>query len=279
MPVGIDLLPGVGVSSGYGGSERRAFSLGVIADLYGGLDGYAFGGFATLGGDVVGVQQSVGLAVAERVRGVQLGVVGVALHLEGAQLGAFNVSGGGEGAQIGFVNVASVLRGPQVGILNIGDRADVGVGIINIYAQGRTQLEVTGDSGGLLRLAVKHGAGWWHSVYTVASNPFYGEVALMVGLGFGARAEITDALHFDADLMTYYVVDTRWQPGTSFYSRVQLLAGVQVIDALDVVFGVGLDVFFTDVAGTPVYTPALDVRWDMNTTFWPTLILGVQAGD
>ncbi|MGE3633177.1 MAG: hypothetical protein AB7P00_24985, partial [Sandaracinaceae bacterium] len=69
LPFGIDLLPGVGFSSVYGGRERRTISLGVLGDLYGGLDGYAFAIFATIGGDVRGVQQSVGFSVAERVEG------------------------------------------------------------------------------------------------------------------------------------------------------------------------------------------------------------------
>lgn len=264
LPFGIDLLPGVGFSSVYGGRERRTISLGVLGDLYGGLDGYAFAIFATIGGDVRGVQQSVGFSVAERVEGAQLGIVNIAAEgVRGLQLGGLNVAGG-------------PVRGVQIGAINIGETADVGVGLINVYTRGQTHLELSGDSGGTFRLAVKHGVGWWHSIYALGVNPFYGETMLMAGLGFGVRAELAEIAFLDVDLSTHYAVDTRFQFGLTLLSSFQILAGIRPIDGFAIVIGLGLNVLYSDDSATPAYTAALNTGLE-DVDLWPSIVLGVQA--
>ncbi|MBX3276008.1 MAG: hypothetical protein KF729_37500 [Sandaracinaceae bacterium] len=265
LEVGLDLFPGAGFSSVYGGRERRNFSLGVLGDLYGGLEGYAFGGLLTAGGDVVGVQQSVGVTAAESVDGAQLGVVNVA---------AREVAG----AQIGFINVAGgPVRGLQLGLVNVAESAEAGIGILNFYARGRTQVEVTGDSAGSFRVAVKHGSGPWHTLYSLGVNPFYGETAFLAGIGCGGRATLHELVFLDVDVFTHYTFDTRVQIGVSFITGARVLVGLRPDPAFAVVLGLGLEVHNTSDPTTPLYAPVLGTVLDFDVRLWPTLVLGVQV--
>lgn len=162
-------------------------------------------------------------------------------------------------------------------MVNIGETADVGVGLINVYSRGDTHLELTGATTGGFQLALKHGVGWWHSIYSIGVNPFYGDVFMMAGLGFGVRVELAEIAFLDLDLTVHYGWDSRWQFGVTFLNGFRVLAGIRPVEGFAIVFGLGLEVFLTSIPGTPVYTPALETVFPDDTRLWPTIVLGLQA--
>ena len=213
----------------------------------------------SLGGDVHGVQQSFGFTAAERVDGAQLGLINTSAEgVRGAQIGGVNIAGG-------------PVHGAQIGAINIGESADVGIGLINIYTRGRTHWELTGDSSGFFRMAIKHGSGPWHSVYSVGVNPFYGETALLLGLGFGGRIPLADFAFLDLDAVSHWIVDTRWQIGPTFVTGGRALVGLRPVEDFAIVFGLGFDVHNTADTSTPIYAQVLGTTLADNTRIWPTL--------
>ncbi len=270
LTAGIDFLPFLGTSTQYQGGELRHASLGILGDLYGALDGYALGGIFTLGGRVRGVQQAGLLTYANRLQGAQLSFLNIAGEsVDGVQIGAVNVAGG-------------PVRGAQIGFLNIGERADAGIGFLNFYSQGRTDLEVRVDSSGFLRTAVKHGSGPMHSIYGIGTTPFYGDVPLLVGLGIGLRAELDPMVFIDFDADTHYMlIFPVEQRSVNVLGAFHVIVGLQPIPELAIVLGVGYTVHTTSDVTDPLYAfEPIVTRFlegsDLAVRGWPDITLGVQ---
>jgi uncharacterized protein YjbI with pentapeptide repeats len=148
IPVGIDLLPYVGTSSGLP-YTRRLVSFNLIGGISGGIDAVELGGALNLTrGDVRGAQLS-GAAnlVLEDVSGMQasgaINIIGG--NLSGAQFaGAANIVGGNGGSQLsGAVNIA-------------GGRTDGAqlAGAVNVTGTELSGLQATGAvniAGGAVR--------------------------------------------------------------------------------------------------------------------------------
>lgn len=157
VPFGIDFAPLLGMSTALVGTERRAFSLGVVGALHAGSDGFSGSSVLDLGvGEVRGAQVSGVLSLATGgvrgvqasgvlslsggdVRGLQLGVVDVAAgELHGLQGGVLDVAGPVEGAQLGVLTVAGPVDGAQLGVVNVaaGEVRGAQLGLVNV-ASGR----------------------------------------------------------------------------------------------------------------------------------------------
>ncbi|HJL16895.1 MAG TPA: hypothetical protein RMH99_14620 [Sandaracinaceae bacterium LLY-WYZ-13_1] len=126
---GIDFAPGVGVSTAFGGRERRTLSLGVLGALTGGLDGVGLSSTLDLSlGDVNGVQVAGAWAHGHEVLGGQLaGVAAVAEgRMRGVQVGgAAAIAGPVAGGQLS--GVAAVAAGPVHG-LQVGGALSLAAG-------------------------------------------------------------------------------------------------------------------------------------------------------
>ena len=76
------------------------------------MNGLQFGTFAAKSATVNGFQLSCGYAEADKVQGLQFGLVTSARKLRGLQVGLFNSAEGGCGLQVGLLNnAASGLAG------------------------------------------------------------------------------------------------------------------------------------------------------------------------
>ena len=122
---------GVQMSFCGGSFERRLYGLqlGILASGYAQQDlpfdeyhfcnlafcrmnGLQFGTFAAKSATVNGFQLSCGYAEADKVQGLQFGLVTSARKLRGLQVGLFNSAEGGCGLQVGLLNnAASGLAG------------------------------------------------------------------------------------------------------------------------------------------------------------------------
>ena len=166
-----------------------------------------------------GAQLGVVAVTGRDFDGLQASVVGVVggTTLIGAQIGTLNVAGGDvDGVQVGVVNVAGgAVSGTQVGVINVADDTDTGgIGVLSLYARGRTQLRAGVDADGFARTEVVHGGRLTHNVLSAGISPF-GEGRFRVGLGFGARVFSNGPIYVDLDLSAHNLFplsDSSFQP-------------------------------------------------------------------
>jgi len=254
IPVAIDFAPYVGVSSATRGSDLRNFSLGAVGDLYGALTGVAIGGVVSLGAsDVTGLQIGGVFAMAPRsLTGVQIGgVLGLAGQMKGAQVGFVNVvTDDAKGAQLGFVNVGAAamagtqigfvnyvhddLAGVQIGFVNVADEADLGIGLVNIYPNGRTHVSANGDTSGFVQAELSHGSRYVHNIVVAGANPFHSDAAPVLGGGIGGVIPLGP--HVDLSIDGLFRLTLRNLDQGTY----DLLPGARATFAFSIVDGVAL---------------------------------------
>lgn len=177
VPLGLDFIPYLGMSSIWKGGDRRVLSIGalggwtgalegvavsgvvdlvethvrgmeiggVVALAHGSVEGLQLGGIsASAGGYLDGLQLGGISARAERVRGLQIGGISsyAAGGLEGVQLGLVNHAGEGAGLQAGLVqHVDGDFDGIQVGLVNVvGGKAGVQIGLVNVSESAQASI-------------------------------------------------------------------------------------------------------------------------------------------
>ncbi len=274
VAIGIDLVPGLTLPRQPLDGTVRALSFGVVtySTALDGFEGALAGtlhrgdvhgvqiasGFHLVGGDLHGVQVASGVNLVaghlhgaqvasganlavEVDRGAQLAVFnGVAKSMHGAQIGIANLSGGPvAGVQLGLVNFsAGHVSGVQVGLFNLGKSAEVGVGLLSLYWNGRTHVQAwtTGERG--FSLGLEHGSNRVHNLFVLGANPVAGQEAWRpyTGLGLGIHSQPFSRLGVDFDALQLLRHDpnaSEWQTETQLrilaswrlFSSVRLIAG------------------------------------------------------
>jgi hypothetical protein len=140
LPLGLDFGPYLGASSTETGrSSDRNFSFGLVAALYGGVEGFALSGTANIDtGSACGLE----LAGAANITvgsldGLQLaGIANVAGEVRGAQIsGTLNIASQVTGLQLGAVDIsAGPVRGAQIGVITYAEESDFSLGVVDVTA-------------------------------------------------------------------------------------------------------------------------------------------------
>ncbi len=236
IPVGIDLLPWIGTSSGWP-DGRRTFSLNILGGVSGGLYGLEIGALTNIiRGTARGVQlggvanivseQTLGAQLAGvanltsgSARGAQIGTLNVTHDiLKGTQLGAFNIVGGHiKGAQLGVANIElgrQTSSAAQVGAVNVS-RAMKGMrwGVVNVGLD-----DISGFSLGVVNVTTGAHRGFSLGVINVATEP-------VDGFSFGV---VNTAPEADASFGLLNVAwRGRWQPTVYTNWEGSVIAGIK----------------------------------------------------
>jgi hypothetical protein len=296
---GIDLAPGAGMSSVERGRGVRAISIGVAGtlsrsvhgvDIAGGVAlsrqatcGVQLAGAATLTlGRVQGLQVAGGIAYAGSVYGAQLASVNVATGpVWGAQIATVNVAAGDvQGTQLGVVNIAAGdVRGLQLGVVNVAKDGDAALGVVSIYRNGRSNIDVTASekAGGLA--SFEHGGRVLHNIYGVGERRNGETTRAMLALGLGARIVGNEDFTFDLDLLHHWVI----KPGSQYTSleQVRLLFAVKLATGFSVIAGPTWSLLVTQdpEESASSLLPSTDLTRENATTrviSWPGITFGVR---
>jgi hypothetical protein len=230
--------------------------------------------FNYVGGDVHGLQLAGGMNFS---RG--------AVH--GAQLssGLNYAQGAVHGAQLGSLNIArDVVHGLQVGLVNYAKDVDFALGLVNIVREGRTHLELTGSSDGMVNLTLKHGGRHFHYMYGLLARPDGAGTLIGAGMGLGGRVTFGDRVFVDIDTLAYAVqqrdeIGRNTSPDAMLVQR--LMLGVRLFSRLALVGGVSYSLLWSD-EGAPDYgsfgTQTLDEPvGGRSLSGWPNVVLGLQV--
>lgn len=246
--------------------------------------GLQLGALNVAGGEVEGLQAAA-LNVADDVRGAQLAALNVAGgDVRGAQIGAVNVADGAvRGAQIGTLNVASgPVDGLQLGVMNVARRADVGIGVLNLYWDGWSDADVVANESGMLLAGVRHGSGALYNVYYVGSHMSSEGSDLVAGLGFGGRVPVGAQLELDIDVVNL------WMAHGAEYDRILNLSSLRphlswrATPALALYLGPTLNIEFADAEREREVDPLLG-DWtlhesapDHDLRMWFGFVAGIR---
>ncbi len=210
VPVGVDFLPLVGVSSVTRARDTRNFSLGALGTLAHNIDGLGIDGIVGITtGTVRGVEiAGITSVVANDVDGAQIGgVVNVAGSVSGVQIGGVaNVAAGDvDGAQIGgVVNVAAGhVRGVQLGLVNVASDSDAPIGLFNIIKNGGHHVDVWSQDTGAVMAGVQLGGKYTHAILGVGARPGPDGVRFVYGGGIGVHADVSERVGLDFDLLQH----------------------------------------------------------------------------
>lgn len=284
LPVGVDFLPFLGVSTADRGRSIRGLSLGALGDLSGGVHGLALSGVVSVAaGGLCGAQLAGVANIAQDSSGVQIaGVANTASNLDGLEIaGVANVArGDASGAQIGPVNVASgSMHGVQIGVLNYGRDADFQFGVLNINPGGRFLIDAwSKPESALVMAGIKHGGAHYHYVYgigtrvTDASHPW-------AAFGVGAHITPTDKVYVDLDAVGYLQLVFRGVEPSDLYET-RAVVGYQILPAVSLFAGptytVGAQRTSVDI-GAPGYASVFSTRSDVTFSGWPGIAVGVEG--
>jgi hypothetical protein len=234
-------------------------------------------------GSMRGLQYSIWYNQAERMQGVQLGIVNVTEDLQGTQLGVINIARRGRGAQLGVINVAQDLKGTSLGVLPINLRA-------------RFHIDFWTAESSYLNLGVKYGGRRLHVLLPSGLHPREGyPLRFSYGGGVGVHNPIGRVLFIDLDAI---VSQVHFRPGDSFkariHSQLRLVIGLQFHRHFGFFGGLSANLFATaqpppsvpdDADGNPqdAYTQlalfggAGRTEAQGNTfVAWPGLFFGLQ---
>lgn len=280
------------------GGPAQGLQAGVVNVIDGDLQGIQ-AGTVNIGSAVRGVQGGVVNLASGGLQGVQAGTVNIAAGVRGVQAGVVNLSSGdASGVQAGVFNLAAGKAGWQVGVLNLGKEADVGLGVLSLYWNGRTHLQAWTGTAGQTMVGVKHGSNRIHNLLAVGSQPDgKGGWDAVGALGIGVRLVAGDRLTLDVDAQQQLVA-ARTPPMAggnsamhfSTQSQLSALLGIRLLGTWRIFGGptyqVAVDgdpnLVHTDVwwrGGDRNGPGAVSMRWtdgDVRVRGWPGLVLGVS---
>lgn len=294
VPLGGDVIPFVGTSTVYRGTDRRLLSLGVFnysgaiegadAGLAGSLVSgdlvgvQASGGVNLVGGDIDGVQGAAGVnLVRGGVDGIQLsaganltqggvdGIQGAAgfnyagAAVDGIQAAAgLNVAAADvDGLQAATVNYAGGhVDGFQLGLVNIARSVDAPIGLVNVVREGRTHLDVWGSETGFVDVAFKHGGTFVHNLYGFGYRPGAGCREWSMLLGIGGHLPVSERFATDLDLFTQHVSPTgTFVAAPNFLSTLRLRGVLSLGDHVALTAGVSANSWVSTVHDGARYVP------------------------
>lgn len=329
VALAVDLLPGFTLPPGAGQDGVRALSFGPLITFSSHLRGIEAAGVVALktgrvqgiqvsgvlnvagqleagiqastvnlaGGPARGIQAGVVNLVGGSLRGIQAGTVNLTGSLQGVQAGVTNlVFGDATGVQAGVFNYASGRAGWQVGVLNLGRDADVGLGLLSLYWDGRTHLQLSSSAAGQTLVALKHGSRRIHNLLAAGAQPDGAQGWNPVAaLGLGVRLFDTGRWYLDLDLQQQVIF--RQSPGAtrgsrsvdvSTQSQLSALLGLKLWRSLGIFAGptyqLAIDgnpeLLHADVwyRGGTMQAGFLSAQWrdrDVQVRGWPGLTVGV----
>ena len=330
VAIAVDLVPGFTLPPGAGQDGVRALSFGPLITFSSHLRGIEAAGVVALktgrvrgiqvsgvlnvagqleagiqastvnlaGGPARGIQAGVVNLVGGSLRGIQAGTVNLTGSLQGVQAGVTNlVFGDATGVQAGVFNYATGRAGWQVGVLNLGRDADVGLGLLSLYWDGRTHLQLSSSAAGQTLVALKHGSRRIHNLLAVGAQPDgakgWDPVA---ALGLGVRLFDTGRWYLDLDLQQQVIF--RQSPGAtrgshsvdvSTQSQISALLGLKLWRSLGIFAGptyqLAVDgnpeLLHADVwwRGGTMQAGFLSAQWrdrDVQVRGWPGFTVGVN---
>lgn len=293
---GLQVAGGFALVQGTGAGLQTAGAVSLALENFDGLQ--VAGVSATVLGRMRGVQTSSGLNItrglalgaqlsianyASELRGIQFGTLNLAGSVVGLQAGAANYANEVRGVQIGLLNVSSgYVHGLQLGIVNLADGADAGIGLINIYRNGRTQVRVGMDTAGFIAADVIHGSRITHTIYSLGVNPVDGRSSVAFGLGVGARASLSERVHLDFDVLSRVLMTTEGNDvRADGVLEPRIVLGVQLYKAIGAFVGLAYPIRFSGAEAPLDYSRLTTVLREAGVAgafvdAWPSLSLGIE---
>lgn len=262
----------------------KGAQLASIANTAQGLDGVQVGVIDVATGDASGLQAGLVEVAGGALTGAQLGLIEVAAgSVQGTQIGLINIGGGSlGGAQIGLINIAAGnVRGAQIGLVNVSTSSTFSLGLVDVFTRGRLHLDLWGQESGLLMAGIKHGSGYFHSIYGAGVLPVGDHARPALSLGFGAHFQLSNRLFLDTDLLDYGIFGTSAGEAAVNVAQARVVLGARLVDHLAIFGGPSYDVATSFDGQVPDLSP-----YGVNFTSshgknvvqgWPGLVLGVQG--
>jgi hypothetical protein len=172
------------------------------------------------------------------------------------------------------------VHGVQVGIVNVAVDSDFSLGILNVIARGRFNIDAWGlPDSGLLLAGVKNGGPHYHYIYAVGIRPADTHHA-WVAWGIGAHITPLDSVFVDIDAIAHGEIVDNSDARNGLY-QLRVLAGYRFFRGLAVFGGPTVNVLEAGLRATsvaPGYATSL-TRSAASQTFsiWPGAAIGLEG--
>lgn len=178
-----------------------------------GMQGMQGAGVANYsGGQVDGMQAAgvINIASGTNYSGKLMqaaGVINIATSndLLGLQAsGVVNVANNITGAQIGLINLAKNVKGTQIGLINIADTIDgVAIGLLSFSRNGIFDVEVYNSDLFLANVAIRFGSPYVYNTFAFGINPAADTMQYGYGFGIGGHIPVVNKFAVDMDGMIW----------------------------------------------------------------------------
>lgn len=164
------------------------------------------------GGQVDGMQAAgiINIASGTNYSGKLMqaaGVINIATSndLLGLQAsGVVNVANNITGAQIGLINLAKNVKGTQIGLINIADTIDgVAIGLLSFSRNGIFDVEVYNSDLFLANIALRFGSPYVYNTFAFGINPAADTMQYGYGFGIGGHIPVVNKFAMDVDGMIW----------------------------------------------------------------------------
>jgi hypothetical protein len=279
---GAQVAGAINLSRGSTGGLQAAGATNLAIGPWRGLQ--AAGAINVTTGALHGVQAAGSINVAAgEVHGAQLsGAINVTRSLRGAQVaGAINVATEVTGAQIGVVNVAAgPVHGVQVGVVNVAADSDFSLGILNVIARGRFNVDAWGlPDSGLLFAGLKNGGPHYHYIYGIGVRPGDAHRA-WAAYGIGAHITPLDSVFVDIDAIAHGEIFFASNDRNDVY-QLRVVAGYRFFRGLAVFAGPTANVLeagrHAPSGVAPGYATTLTQTATWNFAIWPGAAIGLEG--
>jgi hypothetical protein len=151
-----------------------------------------------------------------------------------------------------------------------------------VNRRGSSHLRTEIDSNGFIGLAFVHRGPITYSIISASVEPFITKPTVALGLGLGARAQLTDGLHLDFEGLAHVLLDREISqdgpPSAMFDARI--LVGGRIAPGVKIYGGLGirthLEVGTHSGLGAPVYVQDAPTAGSPRVRIWPTITGGVE---
>ncbi|HVU05691.1 MAG TPA: hypothetical protein VHE30_28275 [Polyangiaceae bacterium] len=244
-----------GVAGWVNGPIRGIALGGVFQGNVDPVEGLTLAGFFDLAGPVTGGQLSGFAGWADSVKGVQAnGFASVTTHtLTGLQVaGTLAMADEIRGAQVGAIPIAGDVHGAQIGLIDVARTSDASIGVVQIVTEGRTKVHAVGGSNGVLTLALQHGSKYVHNFYG-ASVSVAGKEGTGFGptLGIGAHVYENTRLFADIDALATVMLSSTKGGDPQALWQARAVLGVKLSKELALYAGPTYDMLLVPTGQAP----------------------------
>lgn len=118
--------------------------------------------------------------------------------------GVVNVANNITGAQIGLINLAKNVKGTQIGLINIADTIDgVAIGLLSFSRNGIFDVEVYNSDLFLANVAIRFGSPYVYNTFAFGINPAADTMQYGYGFGIGGHIPVVNKFAVDVDGMIW----------------------------------------------------------------------------